>query len=309
MQPPTTMKRVLLLWCLLPVLMGSPALAQQRTLTIEAGRVYLNGKPVAPEDLPPSLDTRDMNVSFSFSGDAGTFLELGGTYYLLDDTGLHEADPAQAADDDLAVYFRRPGGNSFSVTGPARVLPDAGDAYRAYFFVDEDGRGQALQRYLEELDSRARALRDLSARLNAGPGGEAVDLLFRAREEAAEAARVAVALPRIEVQSYLHDVREHNEPLFEQLLREQGLEAETHRLAGRIRALDDGAERSRLVSQLRAMLEKNFELKQMNRRSEIEQLQGQLEDLQRRLAEREAMRERIIDHRLRELLDGSTRRR
>ncbi len=301
------MKRVHLipLWSLLFFLgTALTAMAQQRTLSIQDGRVYINGEAVAAEALPASLDPRGMNVNFSFTGDTGAILELNDVFYLLDDQGLHEVEPWQAKAGDLSVFFRREKGEKDAVERFGAPLLKNRDAEpgEAYFVFAGESMGRVMQQYLEELDTRAQSLQQLSAQMTAQRQNDAPRLLFEAHRQAAEAARVADALPRIEVQSYLYDVQKHDHGLFEQLLREQDMEQESLQLAARIRAMDDTAARHRLVEELRHKLDRSFELKQMNRRSEIEQLQARLIELQNRLNEREQMRERIIQLRMKELL-------
>jgi hypothetical protein len=104
------------------------------------------------------------------------------------------------------------------------------------------------------------------------------------------------------VESYLFDVQRRDNTLYQQLRNEQHMELETHQLAARIRALQEGAERTALMKELEARLNEIFDLKQRNRRQEIEQLEARLEELYRRLEEREDMRQRVIERRIGELL-------
>jgi alcohol dehydrogenase class IV len=56
---------------------------------------------------------------------------------------------------------------------------------------------------------------------------------------------------------------------------------------------------------LRATLNRIFDLKQENRRREIDQLQRQIAELQNSLKQRERMREEMIDRRLQQLVDAA----
>lgn len=100
---------------------------------------------------------------------------------------------------------------------------------------------------------------------------------------------------------YLQGLSERDRALYEQLMREHEMEAEAFRLAAAIRQAPDGETRERLTRQLRDRLVASFELKQENRREEIRQVEALLETLRLRLREREAMRDQIIQHRMREL--------
>jgi hypothetical protein len=105
-------------------------------------------------------------------------------------------------------------------------------------------------------------------------------------------------------QAYLREMQERSETLYRQLVRERRMEAETRDLARIIRLLPDGPERDAQIDTLRSMLNRTFDLKQENRRREIERLQRQIDELQRRLEMREAMREEMIEERMEYLIGG-----
>lgn len=105
-------------------------------------------------------------------------------------------------------------------------------------------------------------------------------------------------------QAYLREMQKRSETLYRQLVRERRMEAETRDLARIIRLLPDGPERDAQVDTLRSMLNRTFDLKQENRRREIERLQRQIDELQRRLEMREAMREEMIEERMEYLIGG-----
>ena len=103
-------------------------------------------------------------------------------------------------------------------------------------------------------------------------------------------------------QQYLSELRQHSHGLYERLMREQQMDAETRELARVIRLLPEGPERQAQIDTLRATLNRIFDLKQENRLREIEKLQQQMMELQRSLQKRERMREAMIDRRMRELI-------
>lgn len=100
-------------------------------------------------------------------------------------------------------------------------------------------------------------------------------------------------------QAYMQGLSERDRALYERLVREREMEAEAYRLAQQLRA--NPSDVSALSSQLREKLDAMFELKQENRREEIRQVEEVLQALRQRLQEREAMRDDIIQHRMREL--------
>jgi hypothetical protein len=100
-------------------------------------------------------------------------------------------------------------------------------------------------------------------------------------------------------QAYMQGLSERDRALYERLVREREMEAEAYRLAQQLR--QNPSNDAALRSQLREKLEAMFELKQENRREEIRQVEEVLQALRQRLQEREAMRDEIIQHRMREL--------
>ena len=101
-------------------------------------------------------------------------------------------------------------------------------------------------------------------------------------------------------QAYMQGLSERDRALYERLVREREMEAEAVRLARELRRAD-ASERTRLRDELRERLDAMFELKQENRREEVRQVEEVLQALRQRLQEREAMRDKIIQHRMREL--------
>ncbi|RMH55858.1 MAG: hypothetical protein D6685_13760 [Bacteroidetes bacterium] len=170
-----------------------------------------------------------------------------------------------------------------SPEGMARV----GDAGR-------NGRVSVFFRSFEPVPGDSLLIVEPRGRQATGDRLATEQVLGRARIEADEA--------RTEMQRYLDDLRNQNTRLFERLVRERQMEMETRALAARIQQMPEGRERDALIEQLRARLDEIFELKQQNRHQEIAQLEIQLETLRREMQERERLRKRIVEQRLRELL-------
>lgn len=106
-------------------------------------------------------------------------------------------------------------------------------------------------------------------------------------------------------QQYLNAIERSSHKLYERLLRERRMEQSARNLARAIRLLPKGPERRAKIDTLRAMLEDIFELKQENRRREVGRLERQIRELQRTLRRRAQMRDRMIEHRLRQLVDST----
>jgi len=120
-----------------------------------------------------------------------------------------------------------------------------------------------------------------------------------ARPSAARTQASAAADPQ---RQYLNDMQKANRELYERLLRERTMEQQAQDLARVIRMVDASDDRQAKVDTLRTLLNDIFDLKQENRRREIERLEREIQELQRSLQKRREMRDRMIDHRLQQLV-------
>ncbi len=273
------------------------ALAQveRHVVTIDNGKVFIDGKRIADRDLPASLKLKDMLLSWSFTGDA--LLELRGTVYELQDGKLVEADEDIARDGRVMVFFRDPDDNDSVV----RVLSRAGAVPFGRFKIDQS-HGVVMENYLEALQNKAKEFELIRGQIADQNADQALVLADRLRLEAENTARIAQAFPRVEFESYLEGIHETDLKLYGQLMLERNIETETHRLAMEARAAQDWSRREKIVAELREKLNNAFELKQQNREKEIEQLGERLNELREKLSQRADLRDRIIESRLKELL-------
>jgi hypothetical protein len=83
------------------------------------------------------------------------------------------------------------------------------------------------------------------------------------------------------------------------------MEQSARDLAHAIRLMPGGKERQARIDTLRAMLQDIFELKQENRRREIERLQRQIQNLQENVHRRAQMQDRMITRHLHRLIDST----
>lgn len=269
----------------------APVIAQPtHAIAIRDGKVWINNEEVSADRLPASLKIDGVQVSYSWVGHDTPQFTFNNVVYVLEDGTLREvADLREEQGGGVMVFFR----NGSYV--PYRT----GDADYA------EARGQNENTVIR-LQNSARALQAYSAELAQLSQTEAAAqnayVLRQAQEKTQEAAQVVEALPHLEVQSYLADVQRQNEGLYDLLVQEWKMEAETNALALEIRQMAPGADRDRLFEALRQKLDTIFELKQENRRREIRQLEAAIDDLRARLQKREDYRERMIDQRLQELI-------
>lgn len=155
---------------------------------------------------------------------------------------------------------------------------------------EEEVNAEKSSVILQEIDARPAVAR--------ASDGEARSVTPRSLEQAREAQ-----------QQYLSEVQKANRELYERLVRERTMEQQAQDLARVARLLpEDSDERRAKEDSLRALLNNIFDLKQENRRREIERLQREIQKLQQSLQKRREMREAMIDHRLDQLLDSSSGR-
>jgi hypothetical protein len=113
------------------------------------------------------------------------------------------------------------------------------------------------------------------------------------------------AVPRLLEEAenlYLQGLQERDQGLFSQLARERSMDLDVRDLVREIRSTTDVSDRKELTEQLRTRLEEIFELKQANRRAEIEDMETRLKKLQSHVAQRQKQRDLIIEQRINELL-------
>ncbi len=285
---------------------ASASFAQTYSLTIRNGEVYINGKAVPSHELPASLDAKTIDANLSFTGPTSPTFELDGHYYKIENNKLLDVTAVQSEDDRsdnsrTTVIFRDapPAARSRAAEVAENEAAADGSNYRSYYFSKEGVNGDpnvVMQQYVFELKQNAEELNEMSASL---PQRQARDLIRQVQFQAEQAAQLAQDMPYLEMQNY---VRASDELLYQRLVSELELERETQRIAAEVRRLPGGEQRDFKIEELREMLGTILALKQENRRMEIDQLEKQLALLKQRFAEREAMKDRLIDRRLKELV-------
>jgi hypothetical protein len=210
---------------------------EARTLTIQNGTVYIDGRALSSDRLPGPLALDGVQAHYRFLGIQEPVVEIGGQLYAVNET-------------------------------------------------------------LEPVSEEEARRRNASVILQGGT--QSPQALRPTREQQAAGTRAA-DLQQAH-QQYLKELQQHSHSLYERIMRERRMEAETRELARVIRLLPEGPERQAQVDTLRATLNQIFELKQDNRLREIEQLQNQIMELQRSLQKRERMRQKMIDQRMKQLI-------
>lgn len=272
------------------------ALAQERNhiVSIEDGKVFIDGREVPQSELPASLKIKNRTLNWEFHGDA--LLELNGVVYQLVDGTLVEADEGVVRDGNMVAFLRDPDNGESVVRILTRSEPHL-------FSVGENEKyGVVLRDYTEALNKKAEEFAVIREKISVQDAEQNYALAGQLQLQAEHAARMAKAFPRVEFESYLSGIHKENLGLYDELVREQDIESRTHRLAMKARTTADKTERTQIVEELRAQLHEAFELKQQNREQEIEQLAGRLDELRQKLNQRVELRDQIIESRLRELL-------
>ena len=88
--------------------MGHTVQAQvSHTLTIREGQVYLDGKRLSTEALPPTLDLEGVSAQLTFTGESVPVIELGGSLFAIENGALRLVEvEEERANDGVAVFFR-----------------------------------------------------------------------------------------------------------------------------------------------------------------------------------------------------------
>ena len=158
---------------------------------------------------------------------------------------------------------------------------------------EDEVNAQESSVILQELKARPSAIASSDAQR--GPRGQS--------------ASPTLSRTRAPQERYLSEVEKANRELYKRLMRERTMESQAKDLARVIHMLPkDSDERRAKVDSLRSLLNNIFALKQENRRQEIERLQREIQKLQRNLQKRSQMRDRMIDHRLNQLVAPSSGR-
>lgn len=294
-----------LMICVPEVMAQQQALSVDRreaahTLVIRDGVLWVDGERQPEEDVPVGLDLEGLEMHLELPAGGSATVELGDRTYAIEEGRLVPAvaSPQQA---QVRVFFRQNGDVVPAEEAVRRVQP-TGMADRAASSGSARAPNSAtadIVRQSQALEAQVQALvtSDIE-QLRREQLERQVALLH---QQAASLSAAANRLPQTEVQNYFDVLRTEDAALFQKLQKEWELEASTLRLAREIRRTHDPARRVELNEALRRRLDRVFELKQQNRRREIEQLERELQTLTERLAERERLRDEIIQRRVEEL--------
>lgn len=273
----------------------------ERSVTIQDGKVYVDGQLVPPQQLPASMRVDGIEMHLSFSDGIHPLIPLNGRYYRFDGTRLVEAEGPEMEENGVTVFFRDEAPN-FDLTIPGARLPQA-------FVTGQPvsvGITQSFKAFEEPvslLQEEVQKLQQLSTQINRQNDREVAKVLEQVNDQVLQVTRIAKQLPQVEVNQYLNAVQEHDRGLYRQLLREHELERQTYVLASQIRGLTDMGQRSRKMAELRNSLDAIFELRQKNTRNEIDLLETQLQELRRVHEMRQQQKASIINRRIQELID------
>ncbi len=260
------------------------ASAQNHSIRISDGVVFIDGREQAPSDLPRALEVEGVDASLSFSG--MTRFRIADITYLIRDGLLLEAVPTN---DDVVVFL--------GLHTNSSLFPGAGN--RKALWLTKP-RPRALNTYYELLDNQVNVLNEARVAFDQE---QSLQLVTRIRQSAENAAVMVRAFPQVELHAYMESIQDRDAGLYDDILKEQLMEMETHRLASRLLATRDDDRRTELREELHANLQEIFELKQVNRRAEVEQLALRLRELRTQMDGREENRNEIILRRIRQLLN------
>ena len=302
-------KTVYTMGLLMVILMAAAATGRAQTidLRLEEGNVIINDRVMPSSALPDGLVLEGIKFRMSLAGQDEVIIEIDGRPYVVSESSIESTTGSH----EPSVRIRPNSGNwSYEVVGlERRALRGWNEMERIMgaalnsnvrlqsFVWDID----ALSPYIrvESLDSLSRdklfieadsTLRRITLQTHGRTANETYNFL-------AEILRGA---------DYFSQLQALDEELYSEVRAELDLEAESLALVARIKSVQQEAERNAMAEELRKQLEVIFEMKQDNRRREIEQLESELERLKERVKRRRAARDRLIQQRMNELLrDGS----
>ena len=268
----------------LALLVAGPLAAQPTELIIRDNTVYFNGKAVANQDLPPGLDLSGIDLTYRIDGfptGDPPLIRINEKWYVVTPDGIAPAPDAPSA----LIVFKEDDIEGLEM----RVGPEH----------------EAVKMQLQALVSD---MQETTASLQPFLASEAVELVQATQAAGAQVSQAAQMLEQfsnMEVMQYFHDVQSVDSILYGSLLEEWAMERKARALAAEARALSRRGDRRRMIAELREQLEDIFELKQENRRLELQQMTLRIEELAERLRERDAARKAIIERRLQELLGAA----
>ncbi len=258
---------------------AQPVVAQQVSIVIRDGEVYINGSRMSRDELARSLPLKEFALTVDLGIDQGHALrtiEVDGVRFVAAGHEHSRADDAYSlkilADTAAALSYD----NGLWVVGQrARELA-----------LDLKQTTRGLRVTLEDSDLHEEAGLALQA----------------AQAQIAEAATTLQLLPDLHIVRYYGHVAQADTGLYSRLRQEWVMEREVQQLAVEITLMPSGPERDAKVESLHRRLDAIFERKLDNRRLEIGQLEARLEALQDRLERREALRSSMVERRLEEML-------
>ncbi len=257
----------------------------RRSLEIRNGAVFIDGRQLDPDNLPEGFPPEGAAVEYVFF---------------------------PGSDEDLKIQVR--GGLQYILKGDTLRLSLNNSLWPGFFdapvlFIPADSLdavGDLFEQKAEVLFEQAKRMQDLQHRFAEGNTNELQQMMEEMTLYASEAARTASEFPHIQMQRYLQDIQDADQALFDRLIREQRMEREALTMARKFAVMEEGEARRDSIAALRERLTEIFELKQGNRRREVEQLEGKLQELRQAIIERERFRDEIVDRRLKELLGDGT---
>ena len=263
-----------------------------RSFRIKGGTVFIDDRKIPPEKLPEDFPPKGASANYTtFSSDENLIVQLqDGRRYALEGDSLWLKTPTG----DFDCILRD--GGCTGMEGNATIL-----------FVVTAPPETILERYAEGLREQEKRMRDLLHRLAAeSQTNEFQQMAQKMTLYVGEAARTASEFPHIQMQHYFSNMQLKNEGLFDQLMSERLMERETLSMARKFAAMDEGEARRDSIAVLRERLDEIFDLKQENRRREVEELKERLRELQWAIGERQRLRDDIVVRRLQELLGNDT---
>ena len=263
------------------VMYAADTRAQMIDLWINEGRILVNEVEIPTDQYPDGLDLEGIDLRINLSGQDKLIVNIDGEAYEISQDAIERA----------------------------------ADADRAHITVESAGRaGQwrySIGSDLDWTESFLTGIPDLTevsdlVQMAGNLGTESIAAGETARHLAQMAQEHVSSLPELrrmaELLNYFTEMHAADVELYGDLRHEWSTEAQVNLLAAQIREMREGDDRDEKIEELRNRLSDIFDMKQENRRREIEQLRTEIKRLEDRVRERSWARQRLIEARLKALL-------
>lgn len=153
-----------LLW---GIVLPDAAAQQVRTLNIQDGTVYVDGRPLSEDQLPDGLNVRGMNAQYRFLGIQRPVVELNGRLFAVEENRLRPVTEEEVQEENASVILRSERPHS----PPPRAAPDSPETGYRQYLTDVQRTSRELYERLVRERRMERDARELARTIRLLPEG------------------------------------------------------------------------------------------------------------------------------------------